>query len=68
MSKKKKANKKIRNMHGSVTLKELEDSGQVPKDFHLFDIVDMKEWQAKMTLKDLTQTWEYNGNEYGTIV
>tara|TARA_R110000782_G_scaffold69431_1_gene139745 strand:+ start:1834 stop:2055 length:222 start_codon:yes stop_codon:yes gene_type:complete len=47
MSKKKKANKKIRNMHGSVTLKELEDSGQVPKDFHLFDIVDMKEWQAK---------------------
>jgi len=47
MSKKKKANKKIRNRYGSVTLKELEDSGQVPKDFHLFDAVDMKEWQSK---------------------
>lgn len=47
MSQKKKANKKIRDAHGSITLKELEDQGLVPKDFHLFDRVDMKEWQAK---------------------
>jgi hypothetical protein len=25
----------------------LEDQGLVPKDFHLFDGVEMKEWQAK---------------------
>ena len=47
MSKKKKENRKTRNKHGSITLKELEDQGQVPKDFHLFDGVEMKEWQAK---------------------
>ena len=47
MSKKKKENRKTRNKHGSITLKELEDQGQVPKDFHLFDVVEMKEWQAK---------------------
>ena len=47
MSKKKKANKKIRDAHGSITLKELEDQGLVPKDFHLFDGVEMKEWHAK---------------------
>ena len=46
MSKKKKANKKIRDKY-TTTLKELEDEGLVPKDFHLFDGVDMKEWQAK---------------------
>ena len=47
MSKKKKENRKTRNKHGSITLQELEDQGQVPKDFHLFDVVEMKEWQAK---------------------
>ncbi len=60
MSKKKKENRKIRNKHGSITLQELEDQGLVPKDFHLFDGVEMKEWQAKQpgykewerTLKD----------------
>ena len=25
----------------------MEDEGLVPKDFHLFDRVEMKEWQAK---------------------
>ena len=49
MSKKKKENRKIRDKHGSVTLQELEDQGQVPKDFHLFDRVEMKEWQAKQS-------------------
>ena len=49
MSKKKKENRKIRDKHGSITLQELEDQGQVPKDFHLFDRVEMKEWQAKQS-------------------
>ena len=43
MSKKKKANKEIRAKH-TMTLKEMEDEGVVPKDFHLFDGVEMKEW------------------------
>jgi hypothetical protein len=47
MSKKKKENRKIRDKHGSITLQELEDQGLVPKDFHLFDRVEIKEWQAK---------------------
>ena len=47
MSKKKKENRKTRDKHGSITLQELEDQGQVPKDFHLFDGVEMKEWQTK---------------------
>ena len=47
MSKKKKENRKTRNKHGSITLQELEDQDQVPKDFHLFDGVEMKEWQTK---------------------
>ena len=47
MSKKKKENRKTRNKHGSITLQELEDQGQVPKDFHLFVGVEMKEWQTK---------------------
>ena len=44
MSKKKKANKEIRAKH-TMTLKEMEEQGLVPKDFHLFDGVEMKEWQ-----------------------
>ena len=47
MSKKKKENRKTRNKHGSITLQELEDQDQVPKNFHLFDGVEMKEWQTK---------------------
>ena len=48
MSKKKKANKEIRAKH-TMTLKEMEEQGLVPKDFHLFDSVEMKEWQAKQS-------------------
>ena len=55
MSKKKKANKKIRDKHGSITLQELEDQGQVPKDFHLFDSVEMKEYNAQF---DGYKEWE----------
>ena len=54
MSKKKKANKKIRNKY-SMTLKEMEDQGLVPKDFHLFDSIDMKEYQAQF---DGYKEWE----------
>lgn len=48
MSKKKKQNKKIREKYGSVTLKELEDKGLVPKNFHLFDHIEMKEFNTKI--------------------
>ena len=48
MSKKKKANKEIREKY-TTTLKEMEEQGLVPKDFHLFDGVEMKEWQAKQS-------------------
>ena len=37
MSKKKKQNKKIRDKFGTVTLKELIESGKVYKFFHLQD-------------------------------
>ena len=46
MSKKKKKNKKIRDKN-TMTLKEMEEQGIVPENFHLFDGVEMKEWQAK---------------------
>ena len=47
-------NKEIRNKGGSITLKELEDQWLVPKNFHLFDRVDMKEYQ----LKHKTDWWK----------
>ena len=42
----KKRNKAIRDKY-SMTAKEAEDQGLIPKDFHLFDSIDMKEYQAK---------------------
>jgi len=42
----KKRNKAIREKY-SMTAKEAEDQGLIPKDFHLFDSIDMKEYQAK---------------------
>jgi len=47
MSKKKKLNKKIRDSYGTITLKELEEKGLVPKNFHLFDRIDMNEYHLK---------------------
>ena len=47
MSKKKKQNKKIRDSYGTITLKELEEKGLVPKNLHLFDRIDMNEYQLK---------------------
>lgn len=49
-----KETKKIRDSYPTVTLKELEDEGVVPKNFHLFDRVDMKEYQ----LKHKTNWWK----------
>jgi len=39
--------KKIRDSYPTKTLKELEDERVVPKNFHLFDRVDMKEYHLK---------------------
>jgi len=46
--------KKIRDSYPTKTLKELEDEGLVPKNFHLFDRVDMKEYN----LKHKTDWWK----------
>ena len=43
----KRETKKIRDSYPTKTLKELEDEGVVPMNFHLFDRVDMKEYQLK---------------------
>ena len=45
--KRRRETKKIRDSHPTKTLKELEDEGLVPKNFHLFDRVDMKEYQLQ---------------------
>lgn len=49
--------KEIRNSHPTITLKELEEVGGVPENFHLFDRVDMKEYQ----LKTKTDWWKRMG-------
>ena len=49
-----KETKKIRDSHPTKTLKELEDEGVVTKNFHLFDRVDMEEYQ----LKHKTDWWK----------
>ncbi len=61
MSKKKKENKKIRDKN-TMTLKEMEEKGLVPENFHLYDRIDMKEyndqfdgykeWERKIKNKD----------------
>jgi len=52
--KRRKETKKIRDSYPTKTLKELEDEGLVPKNIHLFDRVDMKEYQ----LKHKTDWWK----------
>ena len=49
-----KETKMIRDSYPTKTLKELEDEGVVPKNFHLFDRVDMIEYQ----LKHKTDWWK----------
>lgn len=61
MSKKKKENKKIRDKN-TMTLKEMEEKGLVPENFHLYDRNEMKEyndqfdgykeWERKIKNKD----------------
>ena len=61
MSKKKKENKKIRDKN-TMTLKEMEEKGLVPENFHLYDRIEMKEyndqfdgykeWERKIKNKD----------------
>ena len=43
--KRRKETRRVRDSYPTVTLKELEDEGVVPKNFHLFERVDMKEYQ-----------------------
>jgi len=50
----KKRNKAIRDKY-SMTAKEAEDQGLIPKDFHLFDSIDMKEYNAQF---DGYKEWE----------
>lgn len=49
-----KETRKIRDSYPTITLKELEDEGLVPKNFHLFDRVDMMEYQ----LENKTDWWK----------
>jgi hypothetical protein len=46
--------KQLRDSYPTITMKELEDEGLVPKNFHLFDRVDMKEYH----LKHKTNWWK----------
>jgi hypothetical protein len=39
--------RKIRDSYPTKTLKELEDEGLVPKNYHLSDSIDMKEYQLQ---------------------
>ena len=52
--KRRRETKQLRDSYPTITMKELEDEGLVPKNFHLFDRVDMKEYQ----LKHKTDWWK----------
>ena len=54
MSKKKKENKKIRDKN-TMTLKEMEEKGLVPENFHLYDRIEMKEYNDQF---DGYKEWE----------
>lgn len=47
MSLKKKENKKIRNNYPSLSLKELQKKGLLPKSYHLYNHVEMEEYLRK---------------------
>ena len=49
-----------------MTAKEAEDQGLIPKDFHLFDSIDMKEYQAKFPgYKEWEQGLKQDEDFYG---
>jgi hypothetical protein len=52
--KRRKETKIIRDRFPPITLKKLQDDGLLPKNFHLFDSVDMKEYE----LKTKTHWWK----------
>ena len=52
--KRRRETKQLRDSYPTITMKELEDEGLVPKNFHLFDRVDMKEYQ----LQTKTDWWK----------
>ena len=52
--KRRRETKQLRDSYLTITLKEIEDEGLVTKNFHLFDRVDMKEYQ----LKHKTHWWK----------
>jgi hypothetical protein len=45
--KRRKETKQLRDSQPTITLKELEDKWLVPENYHLFDRVDMKEYQLQ---------------------
>ena len=45
--KRRKETKQLRDSIPTITLKELEDKWLVPENYHLFDRVDMKEYQLQ---------------------
>ena len=52
--KRRRETKQLRDSYPTITLKELEEEGVVPQDFHLFDRVDMKVYQ----LNHKTDWWK----------
>lgn len=52
--KRRKETKQLRDSIPTITLKELEDKWLVPENYHLFDRVDMKEYQ----LQTKTDWWK----------
>ena len=56
--KRRRETKQLRDSYPTITLKEIEDEGLVPKNFHLFDRVDMKEYH----LKPKTHWWKRMSN------
>lgn len=52
--KRRKETKQLRDSQPTITLKELEDKWLVPENYHLFDRVDMKEYQ----LQTKTDWWK----------
>ena len=52
--KRRKETKQLRDSIPTITLKELEDKWLVPENYHLFDRVDMMEYQ----LQTKTDWWK----------
>ena len=62
--KRRRETKQLRDSYLTITLKEIEDEGLVTKNFHLFDRVDMKEYQLQ-TQNRLVEEDEYHLRGWG---